>query len=109
MATGGKDRSSREARQRARIYRARQELHLAQSRRRRRDNLVAAVVGGVITLAAIGAQIGYFTVGPGAPEPAPAPAPTTSVEPGGEPTPQPSAPVESPAPAETAPPATPVP
>jgi type II secretory pathway pseudopilin PulG len=69
VASGGKDRSSREARERARVYQARQQLHASEKRRRTRDNIVAAIAGGVIVLAAIGAQVAYFTAGPGAPEP----------------------------------------
>jgi hypothetical protein len=76
VASGGKDRSSREARERARIYQARQELHASEKRRRTRDNIVAAVAGGVIVLAAVGAQVVYFTAGPGAPEPVVSPDPT---------------------------------
>ncbi|MFG6401408.1 dioxygenase [Microbacterium sp. P04] len=85
MATGGKDRAAREARERARVYRARQEFRASQVRRRTRDNVIAAIVGGVIVLGAIGAQVAYFTVGPGTPAPAetsvpasPTPAPTAS-------------------------------
>jgi hypothetical protein len=94
----GKDRGSREARERARVYQARQELHAGQSRRRRRDNLVGALAGGVLVLAAIGAQTAYFSVGPGAPEPSPSP--STPDTPSAPATPSPSAtptPTDSPA------------
>lgn len=89
MANGGKDRSSRESRERARLYQARQEFHSGQARRRTRDNLVAGIVGGALILAVVGAQTAYFVSGPGAPEPSPTttgmtPAPTTT------PTPTPS-------------------
>ena len=77
MATGGKDRE-RGARERARLYQARQKFHDGQARRRTRDNLIAGIVGGVLILGVIGAQTAYFVAGPGAPEPVPTstPAPT---------------------------------
>lgn len=89
MATGGKDRAAREARERARAYQARTALHDAQQRRRYRDNWIAGVVGGVIILAAIGGQVVYYGVGPGAPAPSPSatPTPTATVTP--TPTPAP--------------------
>ncbi|MFB3979537.1 dioxygenase [Microbacterium proteolyticum] len=68
MATGGKDRQSRE---RARAYQARQELHRLQVRRRVRDNVVGLGVGLVVIAGAIGLQTAYFVAGPGAPTPAP--------------------------------------
>jgi hypothetical protein len=83
VATGGKDR---EARERARLYRARQEFHASRVRRRRRDDLIAGIVGGVIVLAAVGAQVAYFTAGPGAPEPTQSPAPSSSETPAPAPT-----------------------
>lgn len=97
MATGGKDRSAREARERARAYQARQQLHDGQARRRRRDNLLAGIVGGILILTVLGAQTAYFTLGPGAPEPAPTqsmtptPTPTDSPSPTPTATPSPSA------------------
>lgn len=81
MATPGKGRESREARERARVYQARLQLHEAQSRRRRRDNLVAGIVGGLVILAAAGAQVAYFTTGPGAPEPTPGSSPSAPMSP----------------------------
>lgn len=99
MANGGKDRSSRESRERARLYQARQEFHSGQSRRRTRDNLVGGIVGGLLILGVIGAQTAYFVSGPGAPEPAPTttgmtPAPTVTPTPSptstGTPTPTPT-------------------
>lgn len=71
MATGGKDRQSREQRERARIYQARQELHRRQGQRRRRDNVLGLVVGIVVIAGAIAAQTAYFVAGPGAPASAP--------------------------------------
>lgn len=85
MATGGRGRDARDARERARVYQARQQLHEAQIRRRRRDNLVAGIAGGAVILAALGGQVAYFTAGPGAPEPAPSsstePSPTSTSSP----------------------------
>lgn len=95
MATGGKDRQSREQRERARVYQARQEMHQRQERRRGRDNVLALIVGLAVIAGAIGVQTLYFVSGPGAPLPAP-----SSTE-----TPTPGA--TTPAPAESTPSATP--
>ncbi|BAJ76476.1 predicted dioxygenase [Microbacterium testaceum StLB037] len=82
MATGGKDRQSREQRERARAYQARQELHRRQGQRRRRDNLLGVVVGVIVIAGAIAAQTAYFVAGPGAPAPSPtvtdSPSPSTA-------------------------------
>jgi hypothetical protein len=92
VATGGKDREARESRERARVYSARKQLHDDQARRRRRDNLVAGIVGGILILGVVGAQAAYFMVGPGAPPPAPSPSatPTPVVSSTEEPTPSPT-------------------
>lgn len=87
MANGGKDRSSRESRERARLYQARQEFHRAQARRRTRDNLVAGIVGGLLILGVVGAQTAYFVTGPGAPAPSPT---TTGMTPDPTATPTPT-------------------
>jgi len=81
VAGRGKNRDDRAAQERARLYAARREYHDGQKRRRSRDNLVAAVAGGILIMGAIGAQIVYFTAGPGAPAPdeTPAPSPTQTV------------------------------
>ncbi len=71
MANGGKDRGSRESRERARLYQARQEFHSGRARRRTRDNLIAGIAGGILILGVVGAQTAYFVTGPGAPEPTP--------------------------------------
>lgn len=89
MAAVGKDRNgrereargAREARERAKLYRARQDFHAELQRRSRRDNLIAGLVGGAIVLGAIGSQVAYFTAGPGAPEPTPSPSVTSTSEP----------------------------
>ncbi|MFZ8757372.1 dioxygenase [Microbacterium sp. HMH0099] len=91
MATGGKDRQSREQRERARIYQARRDLHERTIRRRTRDNVLAAVIGGLVVLAAVGAQTAYFVAGPGAPAPVPSetatPAPSETPAPSDTPSP----------------------
>ena len=102
MATGGKDRQTREQRERARVYQARQELHRRTGARRRRDNLLALVVGAVVILGAVGAQTLYFTVGPGAPEPAVTDTPTPTPAPPASDPPAPDA-SETPAPETPAP------
>jgi len=76
VAGRGKNRDDRAAHERARLYAARREYHDGLARRRSRDNVIAAVAGGVLILAAIGAQVAYFTAGPGAPAPAESPAPS---------------------------------
>lgn len=59
----------REAQDRLRRYQARQTVHETKTRRRRRDNLVAVLALVVVGALAATAQIVYFTVGPGMPEP----------------------------------------
>ncbi|MFV0373707.1 dioxygenase [Microbacterium sp.] len=73
-AVGKKD--ARAARERNRVYHARQEFHRGVIARRRRDNVVAGVAGGVLLVAIIGGQTLYFTAGPGAPTPSPTPTAT---------------------------------
>lgn len=65
-----KDREARAARERARLYQARQDFHASQRRRRNRETVIASLASGLIVLAAVGAQIAYFTAGPGAAAPA---------------------------------------
>jgi hypothetical protein len=81
VAAGGKQRGTREERERARVYQARRTYHEGQSRRRTRDNLIAGIGGGVLIAAVLAGQAAYFMAGPGAPEPAPTPAPTSSLTP----------------------------
>ncbi len=90
MATGGKDRSAREARERARAYEARRDFHASQERRRVRDNWIAGIVGGVLIIALFGSQYAYFALGPGAPTPAPTSTPTPTPVDTITPTPEPS-------------------
>ena len=104
MSTGGKDRGTREARERTRLYKARQDFHASQGRRRTRDNLIAGIAGGLLILGVVAAQTAYFVAGPGAPEPAPTstPTPTTTPEPTDSPEPTPSpTPTPTPTPSAT--------
>jgi hypothetical protein len=99
LASGGKQRDSAQAKERARVYQARQTFHAEQSRRRTRDNLIAGIGGGVLILAVIGGQTAYFLAGPGAP----APSPSTSLSPAPTTAPVPTeTPIESPSPTPTA-------
>jgi len=96
VATGGKDRDARAARERTRLYEARRQFHEDQARRRTRDNLIAGIVGGVLVLGLIGAQTLYFVAGPGTPAPSPSSTPTPTATtpeptPSATTTPQPSA------------------
>lgn len=93
VATGGKDRQSREQRERARAYQARQELHRLQGRRRVRDNVLGLTIGLAVIAAAVGLQTVYFVGGPGAPAPAPSVSESPSPAPS---TPLPSEPAVSP-------------
>lgn len=85
MAAGAGKRQSRDERERTRVYQARQEFHEGLIARRRRDNLIAGIAGGVLILAVVGGQIAYYTLGPGTPVPeptataTPTPTPTPSV------------------------------
>ncbi len=78
MATGGKDRDARAARERARLYQARRQFHQDQARRRRRDNLIGGIAGGLLILGLAAVQTAYFVAGPGAPEPTPTSTPSPS-------------------------------
>ncbi len=66
-------RDEREQRQRLRDYQARQTLHSERIRRRRRDNILASVAALAVIGLAAGAQILYFTAGPGVATPTPTP------------------------------------
>nr|WP_274638296.1 dioxygenase [Microbacterium bovistercoris] len=80
MASANK-KDARTQRERARAYRARQELNAQQERRRVRDNVIGAVAGTVLLLAIIGVQSAYYLAGPGMPAPAATPTPTATVSP----------------------------
>jgi len=69
---------------RARLHAARTQWHDGQIRRRRRDNTIAGVLGGVLLAAVIASQVVHAQVNPPAPEPTPSetsvPAPSVSPE-----------------------------
>ncbi|WP_240747243.1 hypothetical protein [Microbacterium sp. K24] len=92
MAARG-SRSTRQERaqaeRRTRLHTARTIWHEGQIRRRRRDNVIAGVVGAVIVIAAIGSQVVHAQVT------APEPTPTPTVEPSISPS---EAPSETPVP-----------
>jgi len=90
VGAGGKQRGTREERERARVYQARRAFHQGQSRRRTRDNLIAGIGGGILILAVAGGQAAYFMAGPGAPAPSPSSSPTTTSTPAPTSSPQPS-------------------
>lgn len=103
MSSANRGRSHRQDRERARLYAARTQHHQSVARRRRRDNVLAGVLGTLLIAGAIVSQAVYFTTGPGAP--APSPAATEPPAPTGDPTlaptlvPEPSeTPAETPAP-----------
>jgi peptidyl-prolyl cis-trans isomerase B (cyclophilin B) len=79
-----RDRAEREARKRARSYSIRQQVHTERGRRRRRDDVIAAIVFVAVIAVATTAQVGFFTLGPGAAKPSasatatPTPTPTAS-------------------------------
>ncbi|MFJ6679391.1 dioxygenase [Microbacterium sp. NPDC091382] len=99
MATGkDRTRATAQGRERARLYEARRRFHASVIQRRRRDNVIAGIAGGVLLLAVLGGQVAFYTLGPGAPEPAPSPSPSQSPDT----TPAPSlAPSDSPTPTPT--------
>jgi peptidyl-prolyl cis-trans isomerase B (cyclophilin B) len=71
VASKNQEREAREARERLRLYNARQSVHAHQVKRRKRDNIIAIAAVVVIATVATLAQLSYFTFGPGAPTPTP--------------------------------------
>jgi peptidyl-prolyl cis-trans isomerase B (cyclophilin B) len=65
------DRESRQARERLRAYQARQGVHETRVKRRKRDNWIAGITVLAVVLLAVGAQLLYFSNGPGKPAPKP--------------------------------------
>jgi peptidyl-prolyl cis-trans isomerase B (cyclophilin B) len=61
------EREAREARDRLKLYNARQGVHDHQVKRRRRDNIIAVLGALVVIALATGTQIFYFSAGPGMP------------------------------------------
>ncbi|MBT2485995.1 MULTISPECIES: hypothetical protein [unclassified Microbacterium] len=79
---GRGSRNAQQARtqaERARLHTARTIWHQGQIRRRTRDNVIAAIVGALIVIAAIGSQVVHAQVN--APEPTPSPSVSPSVAP----------------------------
>ena len=72
------DRQAREERARLRTYQARQEVHRRTVRRRTRDNVIAGIALVVVLALATGAQLLYYSGGPGTPEAEATPTPTPS-------------------------------
>ena len=65
VSSKNQEREAREARDRLKAYNARQAVHTHQTKRRRRDNLIAVLGVVAIAAAATGVQIFYFAAGPG--------------------------------------------
>lgn len=83
-ARGSRDaKRTRTDAERARLYAARTSWHEGQLRRRRRDTLVAVLVGGLIVIGAIVSQVVHAQVT--APAPLPSPTSTQTPPPSGEP------------------------
>ncbi|MFT4212147.1 MAG: dioxygenase [Microbacterium sp.] len=61
MAATGKKREERAARERARTYAARQDLHERAVRRRWRDNLVVGIAGGALVVVISLLQFAYYS------------------------------------------------
>lgn len=88
VARGSKNAQARTSAERARLHAARTQWHDGQIRRRVRDNTIAAVVGGLVVVAAIGSQVVHAQVT--APEPSPSPSVAPSTGPTETPAPTPS-------------------
>ena len=81
MATSkNQEREAREARDRLKLYNARQGVHDHQVKRRRRDNIIAGLGALVVIALAAGTQIFYFSAGPGMPEATPSASATPAAE-----------------------------
>lgn len=61
------EKEARAARERLRVYTARRAVHARKLSRRRRDNLLAVLVGLVVVTLATASQVAYFAAGPGMP------------------------------------------
>ena len=83
MATSrNQERDAREARDRLTLFNARTSVHAHQVKRRRRDNVIAGLGALVVIVLATGAQIFYFSGGPGTPVAAPTASATPEAESG---------------------------
>ncbi|AWB90604.1 peptidylprolyl isomerase [Salinibacterium hongtaonis] len=76
----GSEKEARAARERLRVYNARQTVHENTVSRRKRDNVIAVIAGAVVVAIAVAAQVAFFSFGPGAssPDAAPSPSPSSS-------------------------------
>jgi peptidyl-prolyl cis-trans isomerase B (cyclophilin B) len=74
------EREAREARDRLKLYNARQGVHDHQVKRRRRDNIIAGLGALVVIALATGTQVFYFSAGPGMPEATPSASATPAAE-----------------------------
>lgn len=98
----GSAHQTRIERERARLYQARAQWQTDQKRRRVRDNIVAAVAGGLLVIGAFASQAVHAAVTAPEPSPTVSEEPTASPEPTVSPDPAVSpAPEESPAEEET--------
>ena len=79
--------NNRETQDRLRRYQARNTVHTSKTARRTRDNVVAVLALVVVAALATTAQIVYFTVGPGTPEPVASASPEPGVDPAAVPDP----------------------
>ena len=70
-ANKNQEREAREARERLKLYNARQSVHERKISRRRRDNILAGLGVLVVIALAAATQIFYFSAAPGMPEPSP--------------------------------------
>ncbi|MGD8169377.1 peptidylprolyl isomerase [Herbiconiux sp. P16] len=84
MAPSNQERAAREARTRLRDYQARQTAHTERSKRRVRDNVIAAVVVVVVIAGVTAAQLFYFNGGPGSPVASPSASATPPADDGDE-------------------------
>jgi peptidyl-prolyl cis-trans isomerase B (cyclophilin B) len=82
VAPSKQERDAREARERLRVYSARQQVHGDRISRRRRDNIIA--IAGVLVIVGLVAATQYFwfTAGPGAPAADPSPSASPSADAG---------------------------
>jgi len=96
---GAQQRAKTEA-ERARLYAARASWNEKFTARRRRDTIIAVVVGSIIVIGAVVSQSLYAQVNAPQPTPSPSITPTETAVPGDE-TPAPSESPASPAPTQT--------
>lgn len=71
MAAKKNANMQRTERDRLRAYRERQAAHQAQSRRRRRDNVLWVIIGGAVVALAVTAQVMFSVIKPYTPSPNP--------------------------------------